>query len=1171
MDIIYNKIFSRISNTKNNNGFTEKVIDKVELNESDTSNSKLLSDSPINIKTNNNLDYDSEQMPSSISSIDSINSIDSDSKRSDDINNSSPINKSKKKKNKVNFNDEIKISEITDITDITGITSISGVTDTNTNIQISHFGKLDSVNVIDSADSADSADSSDSSIKSKKSIATTESDYSHESKSSSNSDSNKKLTIESVVEKKYLNSLLLNKKKFYEEIKALNNSNLKILEINVIKNIYSNVLNLLTNGDILYKKDDSDNVVKICSNKNCSGKCEENVCNKNGLYYSLWNNIRGVKTIYNLLIKIIIIYPQFRNRCKCCEDERVKQYLDRLENNYNQNIFNYEESNVKKLELKINFLINKFMSVIGIMICQCKFINKYYEFYQDNYLNFRKVRKIYMKTVPFIIPMLKLYFSVKENHEELTLIKNSRCMHEDIRYNNFTYCLKKIYNSFDKKKLLEIICNLELVSMWTIESFDISLLLFNEQSLETFRHVLYRYKKELKLNDLLKRIYDKKNDILDLNYVSNKKNLLNSLLNTMKNNKNFEFGCGKELINTIIAQLYYRNKKYKDAQIKINNMMIQYLIECLVYNQEKLGLEFFKNIKDLDSKYFITKINKTIDFSKYFIINTFPIPLNKNSSYGEIIKYIFDTVLESDVNYQIKISYLKIINKNKINIIQYDFINKLIDIADGEKIIQELRKNNKNDNGFSDYINYFLDLDNYHDVNYVNLIIKKCVVNQRVNNLDYLLYGLNLKINERVNNFINPYIIYFVNISDYKKENEYIELLNTIIKYKYNLNNLISDSDSNYNFLHFCIKKNLNNSAKILINNFIDTSIICENKNLLFYSIDFNNHIIFGEILNKNEILINQTFDNIKLHTYLFMKKELEENILMRFLIKLLKSPNFKVNHYDKYNLHLGFQILESSISKRNKILLFKLLSENIDCLVIKNNIPLIMYSVIFDEYEISYILLNKLLSNKNIKKISSNTNPFLDYECTNEKININFIPLIFKYIKENASKNQITINEIYLEVDSYIENILIMIMEIAVFLIVIKNKLIHNKNKKTSNKMNSSYYKGFDGYLDIDKNILSEKEMENGYMEISIDTDNNTANNNRKNNNRANKNIWIGKKTNISNENGNDIKFKFKSESMINRTKTSISSNLKSDLLTNSSSESSEIEESEICFDSII
>jgi hypothetical protein len=181
----------------------------------------------------------------------------------------------------------------------------------------------------------------------------------------------------------------------------------------------------------------------------------------------------------------------------------------------------------------------------------------------------------------------------------------------------------------------------------------------------------------------------------------------------MKNKQNFDSEQGKQIINTIISQLYYRNRKYKNVQIKINEMMLQYLIECFNYDQIRLGLEFFKNIKKLDSKYFILKNDKPINFTKYSIINNFPNQLNKNCNYAELIKYIFDTIFESGINYQIKISYLKIINKNKINVIDYDFINKLIDISEGEKIIQELRKNNKNDNSFPEYISYFLNLQQY--------------------------------------------------------------------------------------------------------------------------------------------------------------------------------------------------------------------------------------------------------------------------------------------------------------------------------------------------------------------------------------------------------------------------------------------------------------------------
>ena len=1178
MDIIYNKIFSVISGKNNSKINREDEAQSETINNFKNNKSINLLDT---LKNTNQLiisesELFSEQMPSSISSISSVGSAGCTSSTgstgsTDSIDSIDSINS-------INSMDSICSDKLTDDetnrAKYTKKTEKQVTKDTIDTISIAKKNFLFDKSKKNSNKITPSL-KSDKSINLKKKEKSESSNDSYSDETSSSSLGDKKLTIESAVEKKYLTSALLNKKKYYEEIKELNTNNLRTIEINIVKNSYSNVLNLLMDGDILYKKDTSDNIIKICSNKNCNGKCEKAICNKNGLYYSLWNNIRGVKTIYNLLIKLLILYPQFRNKCKCCEDEQTKIYLDKLEEEYNQNKFKYEENNNVKMELKINYLINKFTSVIGIMTCQCKFINKYYEFYQENYLNFRKMYKNYKKTIPFIILMLKVYFNIKENHEELTLIKDSRCIHEDIRYNNFTHCLKKTSSTTDKKKIIENICNLELVSVWTMESFEISLLLFNEQSLETFRHILYKYKKEIDIINLFKRIYNKKNNILNLNYVSNKKNLLNSLLYVMKNKKNFEFEYGKELVNTIILQLYYRNKKYKDIQTKINEMMLQYLIECFNYDQMRLGLEFFKNIKNLQSNNFISKIEKSINFNKYSIISIFPNGMSKSSNYSNLLKFMFDTILESDANNQIKISYLKIINKHKINVIQYDFINKLIDISEGDKIISELIKYKKSDNISFEQNDYFLNLNNYSNVTYINSIIKKCISKQRVNILDYLLNGLNSKIKERFVNLINPFLIYFSNVIDCKKEYEYIEILKIITKYKYNINVLINidikevkEFDKNsYNLLYSCIKNKLNDSAKILINNSIDTLIISESKNLLYHCIDHNNHIILGVILNKDSKLINDISGNLKIHTYLFTRKELDENILMRFLMKIIKIKEFDVNYHDKYNPHIGFQILNSNISKRNKILLFKLLIEEIDPMVIKNNIPLILYSVIVDEYEITYTLLNKLIINKNIKKNSSNVNSLLDYEYTNDKININFIPVIFKYIKEHSIKNQIEMDKLYLEVDIFIENILIMIAELSIYILMYKFDYefeFVSKNNKNGKYINNQYKEKLDGYLAIDENISNEITSENGYMEISLET------NSLK---KPNKNIWKGvKNTEKEIKFESNLKFKLKSDNIDNLSQEiNNSSILNSEFASKFNSESSEIEESEICFNNLI
>jgi hypothetical protein len=683
-----------------------------------------------------------------------------------------------------------------------------------------------------------------------------------------------------------------------------------------------------------------------------------------------------------------------------------------------------------------------------------------------------------------------------------------------------------------------------------MESFDITCLLLNEQSLETFRHVLYKYKKEINIIELFKKIYNKKNNILDLNYCVNKKNLVNSILYAIKNYRNFDSDVGKQLFGIVIRQLYHKNKKYKDSQNKINEILIQYVIECYNYENIKIGFEFFKNIKKIDDNNFLSKITKNVDFSKLSIVNTFPNPINKNCNNVDLLKYIFDKFLESDINYQIKNSYLKVINKNNYNVINYDFINKLIEIDDGEKIIMEMPKKNKDDNN----LNYFLNLSEYKNLNYVNGIIKKCIIKKKVNILDYFLNEINYIIDEGV---INPYKIYLANFDNYKKENEYIDLLRVIIKYNYDINSYILDSTStknNLNFLHFCIQKKLSESAKLLIKKGINTNLMYENKNFLYYCVDNKNQIVFGEIINSNTNLINQIYNNIKLQTYIFLNKELDEDLQMRFLIKLLSNKQFKVNHHDKYNTHIGFQILESELCKRNKILLFKIITEQIDPMIIKNNIPLLMHSVVLDEYEISYMLLNKLFVSKNIKK-NSNVNQYFEYELINDKININIIPLVFKYVKENSSQNKILIDEIILEKDIYVENIIMIIIELAVFSLIFKNnfyKKNYNKNKKDNVNDFIEYNKNFTSKYDIEQN-------NNEFIEISLETEENQSLI------EVNKNIWKNPSSKINNKINNKISNKIKKNS------SEVKLNFKSETYDIEESDSSEIKETDICFDSII
>ena len=98
----------------------------------------------------------------------------------------------------------------------------------------------------------------------------------------------------------------------------------------------------------------------------------------------------------------------------------------------------------------------------------------------------------------------------------------------------------------------------------------------------------------------------------------------------------------------------------------------------------------------------------------------------------------------------------------------------------------------------------------------------------------------------------------------------------------------------------------------------------------------------------------------------------MEHNVLIRFLKKIFhviidNNLDNIINYQDDKNQLVGFKILNSEIKQEYKIILFNYIKEIIDPLEInlflenKNNnynFPIIFYSVLLNEYEITFILL---------------------------------------------------------------------------------------------------------------------------------------------------------------------------------------------------------------------
>jgi len=917
-------------------------------------------------------------------------------------------------------------------------------------------------------------------------------------------------------EKKYKLKFQINKKNLSEELRDIETDNLLEIEEEVIKNNYDYILNnisknkdkLLCNGQCTNKHNFNNNIIENLKN-NKSFKTKDK-CYKNNLYYALKNNIRGIKTIYNLLLRLIVIHPKYRNKCKCCIIENDKELLKNFDIDFKKNEKHINNQTI----LYLNFLINKFLGIVSLLQCECKF-DKLQTYYTLNYCNYNDYYEIYVKTIPIIIQLLKVNYNIDKNNNkyELSLIKPDKCIHEDIRYyNNFVYCK---YNKYEKELTDDfntnyIIKNLEIINEWLKKNFKICNLLFNEQNLILYKYFIENYINLLdvnidNINIILSKLY-KNTNIIDINYTSNDENLVQIILNNNREE------IGYNLVKFTINKLKEINKINKNYDI--NNFLLFYTGQCIRYKKYKYGLEFIESIENI------------ID----------------NKNYYNMIEYIINELITNkDIEINNKVLYFKIINKNRINIINIKILDKLTEVYDGDLI---LSKFDKSDNIF---------IGSFKTIEDIIYIIKKCIIYRKSVILDYLLYHLDdniSNINKKNNNIINPYQILFINKENDNSEIVYLDLIDIIHKYKYNINeDFIKNDNEKFTYLNLCIKKNYIELGIKIINYNIIINNLFENKTIIFHCIDNKNHLIANSILQKNKELGNILYNGKNIINYLFEKKEgeINENIKIKFLLIFLKNNFININNQDKINQNIGFLILKSNFKKYNKIILFKIICNNIDPLLKSDKIPLIVYSMLLDEFEITYMLMNKLIDSKKILK-TLNDGIFSYYLNSNEyNDEINYIPIILKFIRD-YDRSKILDSNIELDIiaeQNKSENILVMILKIICYFI---------KN-----------------YIDIEDNTSILVDIHKGTSKI--------INDNNKNN--ILKNNYIKSKKNIVKVNYKKSKLYYEKQEEINQyielsndnnddileTDTMQNSNIWKTTTLETDSESSEIEVSKICF----
>ena len=390
------------------------------------------------------------------------------------------------------------------------------------------------------------------------------------------------------------------------------------------------------------------------------------------------------------------------------------------------------------------------------------------------------------------------------------------------------------------------------------------------------------------------------------------------------------------------------------------------------------NIKIFKNIKNNHYEYFnklFIKQNYSININS-FVENNYKILFKINETILIKICLLIIDEIKNDNNFQNILSLLidtSIVEKKFelcINLCMFytnlndSIINNILSSNINISLKQLFINKYKNYNELINLIiirnNDELFIDNLLCI-YPEKSLDLCIINNNLTGFKYILN--NYKIN-------NPFLNIFNNCND-KIHNKYLNYINSNINIKIIINdkNIIIENNDGFNLLYLCIIKNYINCGIALINKGIDVSVLYENKSLLIESIFNHNYELSFYLLNLNTIPYNGEYPIY----YLLNQPIINESIFCNLIIKLIGNIQ-----------NIGHLLLDLKISKINKIILFN--NYNGNSLETNINIPLIIQSILNNEFEICYILYKRMdnviyksLIDKILKDFVSIDNTLLD------------------------------------------------------------------------------------------------------------------------------------------------------------------------------------------------
>jgi hypothetical protein len=756
------------------------------------------------------------------------------------------------------------------------------------------------------------------------------------------------------------------------------------------------------NENIIYEKTMLCNGYYKKKFKTHPSMCHHSICYKSPLYYSLWLNCY-----------------------------------------YYQNIF----SKIKTLAtLSTKEILSEFLSFIYSLPCVCHLISTYKNNYDHDDMNFYKIN-MFLK-----VKMIELFGTYEDYKSHLTkknnITKNFKlqCAHECVG----NTIVKKLDFIQDEINNYDKIGDLIFELKWLWEEYntncEIVKYLFGLQSYEYY-DIHLNYKKldtERALDKILLNKYT------NINFCKNDDQ--NLLYNTMRQD------CKQELVIKILENggKLPRNKNletmFENRECKIENIKIflQHYDEKYFSNESLLTI--LK--QNLMKTHKIEIVN--IFASRGLLSNAIKILLESDDSHNILLNLynsediVCSKIAMDDVLFCIKLEKYKELdlilthNKSFANEVCNDTIPIMVAIKENKlKCLKLLLQHGADPFQAYDGLSPIMltILENRLDMLEFLLLnwMKNCSTSDNTSHIMLAIKEDNIEVLKLLLKYkADP----FSSIGDttptlYAIENDKITSLECLLIYgseiEVGYNPVANKPYKQITPLSLAIDKNKLVAFELLLKYGADPFIYTRGLNILQYAIVKNNYecvSLVKDYKKENKCLINElTSDELKKHP-IFLAVSTKDPI--KFSDLLLQNTTINYNHVLNDGSNILNYILASKNKYQTKINLFKrYINKNIDLTNQVNDVPLVVYAVDNNMFDIVVMIINKLIEleeitingytkNDNIVNIiATNRNKKLQIISKN-KSKTNYYSLVLVYLKqdktdyidENDNENTIISNE---------------------------------------------------------------------------------------------------------------------------------------------------------------